>query len=93
MGREAHVRFWESAGVKFLLATHLPLAPIKAGTSRSAMEFVGKGMHNRYLQRMLSVQMTCLCSTENNGLRWQGTGIEPAERHWTSSSTPSQEAR
>jgi len=28
MSREAHVRFWESAGVKFPRATHLPLAPL-----------------------------------------------------------------
>jgi hypothetical protein len=27
MSREAHVRFWESAGVKIPRATHLPLAP------------------------------------------------------------------
>jgi hypothetical protein len=26
MSREAHVRFWESAGVKFPRATHFPLA-------------------------------------------------------------------
>jgi hypothetical protein len=32
MSREAHVRFWESAGVKSPRATHLPLAPV-SGTN------------------------------------------------------------
>ncbi len=44
MSGDAHVRFWESAGVKLPRATHLPSSPL---TSPPAAH---KGMSRRQLQ-------------------------------------------
>jgi hypothetical protein len=68
MSREAHVRFWESAGVRFPRATHLPLYRQEGILQRSGVELSRSSMC-RWMQELATMCEPLLKRMKNRVLQ------------------------